>query len=177
MSTGAFDTTHNGAGDVFVSRLNAAGSALTHSTFLGTSSAETGRAIAVDGANAFVTGDTPGATFPVTAGAADTSHNGSADVFVAKLNMTPTRGAGLRAPDGRLAVAGSAGAGVRGLHLARPRCTARRTCPGGTNPDGSCAPPVHQSNHVTIGTPDSNGKPVNSVGFVQLKTLTGNAAT
>jgi hypothetical protein len=177
VSTGAFDATHNGSSDVFVSRLNAAGSALTHSTFLGTNSSETGRAVAVDGsANAYVTGNTPNAAFPVTAGTVDTTHNGSQDVFVAKLSMTPTAAPGHVRPKAASPLRVS-------LVPAFSPCTSPDEVhgppdlPGGTNPDGSCNPPAQQSNVATVGAPDSNGKPVNSEGFVRLKTLNGNPAT
>ncbi|HEX5875672.1 MAG TPA: hypothetical protein VFY60_13580, partial [Pyrinomonadaceae bacterium] len=47
-TSGAFDTTHNGDQDVFVTKLNPSGSALVYSTFLGGSNDEFGRGIAVD---------------------------------------------------------------------------------------------------------------------------------
>jgi hypothetical protein len=42
---------------------------------------------------------------------------------------------------------------------------------------GSCAPPVQASAHLTVGTPDANGEPANSTGFVRLGVLTGDPAT
>ncbi|MEQ1643084.1 MAG: SBBP repeat-containing protein, partial [Pyrinomonadaceae bacterium] len=84
---GAFDTTLNGSADVFVSKLNAAGTALVYSTFIGGSSNDYGHGIAVDtSGNVFVTGDTNSPSFPTTAGAFDTTHNGAVDAFVAKLD-------------------------------------------------------------------------------------------
>src|SRR5207244_2829657 len=66
----AFDTTHNGAGDVFVTRLNAAGMALVYSTFLGGYADEEAYGIAVDGTGyAYVTGYTLSTDFPTTPGA------------------------------------------------------------------------------------------------------------
>ena len=48
---------------MFVTKLNAAGSALVYSTYLGGSGGEIGYAIAVDGAgNAYVTGETDSGT-------------------------------------------------------------------------------------------------------------------
>jgi hypothetical protein len=88
-TTGAFDTTHNGNEDVFVTKLNAAGSGLLYSTFIGGSSNDYGLGIAIDSSgNAFVAGYTFGGTppYPTTTGAFDTTHNGSLDVFVTKLN-------------------------------------------------------------------------------------------
>jgi hypothetical protein len=92
-TTGAYDTTHNGFFDVFVTKLNAAGSALLYSTFIGGDNIDVGRGIAVDSAgNAFVTGETFDSTtdYPTTTGAFDTTHNGFYDVFVTKLDLAPT---------------------------------------------------------------------------------------
>ncbi len=55
---GAFDTTHNGDFDVFVTKLNSAGSSLVYSTFLGGSDTDHGRSIAIDTSGiAYITGD------------------------------------------------------------------------------------------------------------------------
>ena len=60
----------SGGTDVFVTKLNSAGSALAYSTCLGGGGADAGRSIAVDSANnAYVTGSTDSANFPVVAGA------------------------------------------------------------------------------------------------------------
>ncbi|MBI4491452.1 MAG: SBBP repeat-containing protein [Chloroflexi bacterium] len=86
---GALDTTANGSApqDAFVAKLDPTGSRLAYATFLGGTSAEWGHAIAVDAAgSAYVTGRTASVDFPVTAGAFDTSHNGTEDAFVAKLD-------------------------------------------------------------------------------------------
>ncbi len=82
--------------DVFVSKLNPAGTALVYSTFLGGSNFDWGRGIAIDGAgNAYVTGQTKSSTFPTTGGAFDRTFNVDTcprcgidqyDAFVAKLN-------------------------------------------------------------------------------------------
>jgi hypothetical protein len=85
-TTGAFDRTFNGDVDAFVSKLNASGSALAYSTFLGgTNSDEGGDDIAVDGGRAYVTGTTSSSDYPTTTGAFDRSQNGGADAFVTKL--------------------------------------------------------------------------------------------
>ena len=89
---GAFDTTHNavttGDDDVFVTKLNRAGTALVYSTYLGGSGDDEVQAIAVDGAGAaYVTGDTESSDFPTTPGALDASLNVS-DAFVTKLSPT-----------------------------------------------------------------------------------------
>jgi len=86
-AAGAFDTTHNGSSDVFLSKLNPSGGALVYSTYLGGSSSDVGFALALDAAwSAYVTGITASTDFPTTGGAVDTTHNGSYDVFVAKVN-------------------------------------------------------------------------------------------
>jgi len=85
----AYDDSHNGSYDVFVSKLIASGT-LSYSTYLGGSSGDYGRGIAVDGSgNAYVTGRTESTGFP-TANAYDDSHNGSSDAFVTKLNASGT---------------------------------------------------------------------------------------
>jgi hypothetical protein len=84
---GAAQTAFGGYTDVFVSKLNATGTALVYSTYLGGSSRDSGRAIALDAAgNAYITGFTYSRNFPVTAGAAQSSPGGASAVFVAKLN-------------------------------------------------------------------------------------------
>ena len=76
--------------DVFVTKLNAEGSALIYSTYLGGSANDEGEAIAVDSSgNAYVTGWTGSADFPTTRGAFQTSMKGGYDdAFVSKLNVT-----------------------------------------------------------------------------------------
>jgi hypothetical protein len=88
-TVGAFDPTLGGF-DAFVTKVNASGSALLYSTFLGGSSTETGNGIAVDAdGRAYVTGQTLSADFPTTAGAFDTTRDGN-DAFVTKLTLAGT---------------------------------------------------------------------------------------
>ncbi|MDS4032118.1 MAG: IPTL-CTERM sorting domain-containing protein [Candidatus Contendobacter sp.] len=87
------DLTHNGSLDAFVAKVNAAGTALVYAGYIGGAGNDFGRGIAVDSAgNAYVTGETQSneASFPVTIGALDTTHNGGADAFVAKVNPAGT---------------------------------------------------------------------------------------
>ena len=74
-------------GDAFVSKLNASGSALVYSTYLGGTAMETSSGgIAVDASgNCWVSGRTESSDFP-TVNAVQTSNGGWHDAFVAKLN-------------------------------------------------------------------------------------------
>lgn len=83
--------------DAFVTKLNAAGSALVYSTYLGgsmkdpyVSTDDQPTAIAVDSAgNAYVTGETSSTDYPITNGAFQTVFaGGDVDGFVTKLNAT-----------------------------------------------------------------------------------------
>jgi hypothetical protein len=77
---------NHGNGDAFVTKLNAAGSALVYSTYLGGSSEDWGLGIAVDSSgNAYVTGYTFSTDFP-TQNPLQAFNHGLADAFVAKLN-------------------------------------------------------------------------------------------
>ena len=58
--------TIGGPGDAFVTKINATGSQLVYSTYLGGSGYEAGDGIAVDGSgNAYVTGTTASTNFPL----------------------------------------------------------------------------------------------------------------
>ncbi len=85
---GAFQTTFGGLTDAFVTKLNAAGSALAYSTYLGGSNYDRCHGIAVDSAgSAYVTGGTSSSDFPTTPNAFQTTFGGgSSDAFVTKLN-------------------------------------------------------------------------------------------
>lgn len=88
---GAIDPAHNGSSDVFVIKLNPAGTALVYATFLGGVHSDQGRAVALDDAgNAVVAGYSDGHGFPTTPGAFSTSENGNGSGFVSKLNQTGT---------------------------------------------------------------------------------------
>jgi uncharacterized protein (TIGR03437 family) len=76
-----------GLSDAFVAKLNATGSALVYSTYLGGSNHEDGLSIAVDAiGNAYVSGWTVSGNFP-TAGASQPNYGGGeTDAFVVRLN-------------------------------------------------------------------------------------------
>ena len=85
--------TYGGSWDAFVAKLNAAGSALVYSTYLGGSNSEAGSSIAVDSSgNAYVTGGTASTDFPTVnplqATNKTTLTTGNGTAFVAKLNST-----------------------------------------------------------------------------------------
>ncbi|MDX6612502.1 MAG: hypothetical protein QOD75_1688 [Blastocatellia bacterium] len=84
----AFQPTLSGISDAFVTQLNSSGSALNYSTFLGGSGTEQGRAIAVRGGSAYVTGVTTSQTFPVLNAFKSTLADFDTDAFVAKFNSS-----------------------------------------------------------------------------------------
>ncbi len=80
---GAFHTTSYGGGEAFVAKLNATGSGLVYSTYLGGSGGDAGWGIAVDdGGDAYVTGTTSSADFPYTPGAVQSGYG----VFITRLS-------------------------------------------------------------------------------------------
>jgi hypothetical protein len=73
-----------GGSDAFISKLNATGTALVYSTYIGGSSEDAATAVTVDSeGNAYVTGTTASTNFPVTPGVLQTSSIGG---FVLKLD-------------------------------------------------------------------------------------------
>lgn len=87
-TAGAFRTTSGGAEDAFVVKLNAGGTALVYSTYLGGSASDYGNGIAIDSSgNAYVAGRTYSSNFP-TVNALQNASGGSSDVFAVKLNPT-----------------------------------------------------------------------------------------
>jgi Beta-propeller repeat/Cep192 domain 4/HYDIN/CFA65/VesB-like, Ig-like domain len=98
-SSGSNSTSYGGSGDVFVVKLNPAGSTssststpqLVYSTYLGGNGTDSGNAIAVDaGGDAYVTGSTTSTNFTTTSGAFQTTYGGGGDAFVTELNSTGT---------------------------------------------------------------------------------------
>jgi hypothetical protein len=75
---GAFDASHNGGGDAFVTKLDGSRAALSYSAVLGGTGSDVGNAIVVDGDGkvAYVTGSTESGDDPTTDGAHDSSYNG-----------------------------------------------------------------------------------------------------
>jgi len=90
-TTGAYSTTHNGGTyDLFVTKMNTAGTGLVYSTFLGGSSSDYAgyRSIKVgSNGNAYVTGYTSSSNFPVTSDAYDSTYS-STDSFLVNLSSS-----------------------------------------------------------------------------------------
>ncbi|HYP25858.1 MAG TPA: SBBP repeat-containing protein [Blastocatellia bacterium] len=88
----AYDPTFHSFIDVFVTKLNAAGSDIIYSTYIGGESAEEGFDIAVDpSGNAYVTGYTQSDDYPTTPGAFQTTKSDfDSSAFVTKLNSSGT---------------------------------------------------------------------------------------
>lgn len=89
---GGPDLTYNGGGsDAFVAKINAAGTALVYSGYIGGSGFDFAEGIALDSSgNAYVEGPTNSSesTFPVTVGP-DLTANGRFDIFVTKVKAIP----------------------------------------------------------------------------------------
>lgn len=77
----------NYPGDAFVSKVDADGSGLIYSSFLGGGDHDVGNAIAVDSSLAvYVAGSTSSIDFPITTGSVQTTYAGAGDAFATKLN-------------------------------------------------------------------------------------------
>lgn len=90
-TAGAYLSPNRGGRDAFLVHLKADGSGAIYSTVLGGGDIDSAMGVAVDKAGAaYVAGFTDSANFPITAGAWDSTYNGSRDAFVAKLNSAGT---------------------------------------------------------------------------------------
>ena len=101
------DGTLGGLQDAFVAKLNASGTALIYSTYLGGSDTEQGNGIAVDSTgDAYVVGMTSSDDFPLAPipGPLDATLGGSQDAFVVKITESAT-------PPGGNSVSDSGGGG------------------------------------------------------------------
>jgi hypothetical protein len=88
---GAYQRDWKGSLEWFAAKLNASGSGLVYSTYIGGSQYEAASAIAVDRAGeAILTGYTASLDFPTTPGAFDSTPDGQADIPVVKLNADGT---------------------------------------------------------------------------------------
>jgi hypothetical protein len=88
-TAGAFRTYNSGLYDAFVTKLNALGSGLYYSTYVGGSYDEVAQSIAVGSTGkAYVTGITASVNFPKTLGAFQPTKGLSHDAFVVELSTT-----------------------------------------------------------------------------------------
>ncbi|MGB8508314.1 MAG: SBBP repeat-containing protein, partial [Pyrinomonadaceae bacterium] len=84
-------TKSGGSTDSLLTKINADGSALVYSTYLGGSGNDTGFDVAVDSAgNAYVTGNTASTDFPLANALQGTNSGGASDAFVTKVNAAGT---------------------------------------------------------------------------------------
>jgi hypothetical protein len=128
-TTGAFDRTYGRYWDGFVARLNATGSALVYSTYLGGTGDDQPWGVALDSNGyAYVTGWTSSADFPATSGAFQRTFGGGTwDSFVARL-----------APDGgTLTYATYLGGAGSDQAYALTLATGGRACVVGTTDSGN----------------------------------------
>jgi hypothetical protein len=158
----AFDPLVGPLSDAFYTKINPTGSALVYSTYLGggtgLTSSDEGSGIALDpSGDAYIVGDTTSSDFPVTAGAYDTTLNGSNDAFVLKIGAN-----GYARPRSATPV------NVRFVP-AYKTCGASNASHGPPLAVPSCSPPDPESDFLTVGTPDANGQAPNSVGSLTLK--------
>jgi hypothetical protein len=88
----AFQAFLRGETDVFVSKLNATGSKLVYSTYLGGTGVDISRRLLVDASgNAYITGSTTSLDFPLTPDAFQITIGGGEDAFVTILNPVGSR--------------------------------------------------------------------------------------
>jgi hypothetical protein len=91
VTSGAAQSARGAGNDIFITKLNAAGTAMVYSTYIGGSGSDEGLGLAVDlGDSAYLTGITDSTDFPTTTGSAQTTRGGGTDAFVVKLNSTGT---------------------------------------------------------------------------------------
>lgn len=88
ITSGSFQTTSGGDYDAICTRLNASGTALSYSSYLGGTGYEYGNAIALDlGGNPIITGTTSSSNFDVTSGVIQSTLSGTSDAFVTKFGI------------------------------------------------------------------------------------------
>ncbi len=180
-TAGAFQTVNHGAGNhtsnVFVTKLNSGGTALTYSTYLGGSgvcrmpgecSGDMGGIDFVDGnGNAYISGEAFSTDFPTTAGAFQTTNKGAgnftSDVFVTKLALGAGGGP---TPTPTATPTGS-------TRTATPTATATRTA----TPTGTAATPTPTATTTVTVTPTPTSTPSAVPGPLDVKPSSKNFGT
>jgi hypothetical protein len=123
-TTGAYDRTYSGSGDLYLAKLSPNGSSLIYATYFGGSAVEYSEThgLALDSlGNAYIAGTTESTNLPTTTGAYDLTYNGASgpgsgtnytgDAFIAKISANGTS---------LLActyLGGSAGEGLEGISI------------------------------------------------------------
>jgi PKD repeat protein len=119
-TAGAFDTTHGGATDFGLSKLDPEGTNLIWASYVGGSQGEYPHSLwANDQGELYAYGNSSSSNFPTTPGAFDTSHNGGTDIVVCRLSADGTQLMGSTfiggsAGDGLNAASQNYGDGYRG---------------------------------------------------------------
>jgi hypothetical protein len=135
---------YGGAGDAFVAKLNATGTALLYSSYLGSSGADQGDSIAVDAsANAYVTGLTTSSSFPTTPTAVQLAFGGAYDGFIARISSAAV-----------ITLSSSANAPIYGQPI-----TLTATVTSGGNPVANGIVIIQEGNSILAG-----GKSLNASG-------------
>ncbi|MFN2510104.1 MAG: SBBP repeat-containing protein [Pyrinomonadaceae bacterium] len=173
---GEFQNTLDSFGDVFVVKLNPAGTALIYSTYLGGDSDEIGNAIAVDSqGSAYVVGATFSSTFPRTPGAFQDAKDGSTDSFVTKLSPSGSSlsySTYLGGDHRDVAYGVSVSADGRAHVVGRTESTRFRTLPFPTPRNGS--PAYKSTNGAVQWVPSSSGLTSSVVNGIGLDPSTAN---
>ena len=89
-SAGAYDSTNNGGDDALLAIFDSGLTSLEYSTYLGGLSTDRSTAIGERGDGTIVISGRAGTGLPTTAGAFDTTHNGSNDMFLAAFDTDQT---------------------------------------------------------------------------------------
>ena len=85
----AFQAALSGNEDAFLSKLNATGTQLLYSTYLGGSGTDSVRGVVLDASGrALLTGSTDSSNFPTSTGAFQAASGGNGDAFIAKVDAT-----------------------------------------------------------------------------------------
>ncbi|MFX0091418.1 MAG: SBBP repeat-containing protein [Candidatus Hodarchaeota archaeon] len=91
VTSNAYQSIYGGYGDAFITKLDATGTGLMFSTYLGGNASDGAYGTVVNAAGyCYITGYTYSSDFPVTPHTYQSTRNGSKDIFVTKLNATGT---------------------------------------------------------------------------------------